>query len=155
MTQTTEDGIEQVEAAEGLPEITGPMLRAIRQKLNMGVGEFGEAIGVYAGTLTRWENEQQPMANPRMVRLAVLGYLSQSVISRVRWVPFVRSTERLVAAEEEAKDALTNARLELLKLERAASALSIARARLIAQGEAASALASIKEAAKMAGADLG
>lgn len=149
------DSDDAIAPAEGLPEITGPMLRDIRKKLGMGVGEFGDAIGIYAGTLTRWETEQQPMANPRMVRLAVLGFLSQSVVSRVKWTPFVRSTERLIEAEKEAQEALATARIELLKLERAAEALSIARARLIAQGEAASALASIKEAAKMAGADIG
>lgn len=148
--------IQGVEDATGpAPEISGTELREIRRLLGMSATAFGDAIGVYPGTLIRWENGQQPMNNARMVRLAVLGFLSEGILSRLHWSPFVRSVGRMVKAEEDAAKALAKARKELEDLEATANALALARARLLATGGAAAALAGNKEAAKHLGASWG
>lgn len=133
------------------PEISGAMLRELRAVLGMSAVAFSDAIGVYPGTLIRWENEQQPMNNPRLVRLAVIGYLAEAVVSRALWSPFIRSAGRVVQAEEDARAALDAMREEVASLEAAVETLGTARARLVATGLAAAALAESKEAREFLG----
>lgn len=60
-------------------------LKSMREALGLTQGELARTLGLYPGTLSRWELGKQPVANPEMLAHAIFGVVARDIIDAAQW----------------------------------------------------------------------
>ena len=71
---------QDLKKAYRINEITPPIIKAIRRRLNLSQSEFATMIGISIGTLQNWEQGRREPEGPAKVLLKIVSKNPEAVI---------------------------------------------------------------------------